>query len=119
MAAIANKTSDKETTSVEEEDIKKGYWEHPAISVTILLVDLCKPACFPNKRTASMNNTAARISNASTALYSSPLKSFKKGIIENEKPGGKNQYVSKTGSLRFVEKYLNLPIPFPAKKFSA
>jgi hypothetical protein len=117
--ARANNARDKEIASVEEDDIKKGYCEQPAITVTILFMDAGKPAFFPNTLTAIINNMAAEISNARTTEYSWPLNNLIKGIIESEKPGGKNQYVSKTGLLRFVVKYFVTPIPFPAKRFSA
>ena len=97
ITAKAKKTKATEMTSVEDDDIKKGYWEHPAISNTILLNWADNPALLLNVQTAITNNKAATISKANTALYSLPLKIFKNGIMEKVKPGGKNQKVSKTG----------------------
>ena len=105
--------------SEDEPDMKNAYCEQPAINVRILFNAIGRPAFLPNDLTAKTKRILIRISNASTARYSSLLNNFRSGIIANETPGAKSWAVSRTGAVRSAAKYFVTPSPFPARKFLA
>jgi hypothetical protein len=119
IAAKANSSISSEITSVEEEDMKKGYCEQPAIKTIMLFSEFGKPDLLTNIFKAITKRIVAKMSKARIALYSSKLKIFRNGINATVRPGGEIQYVSNTGVVRSVVKYFITPIPLPASKFSA